>query len=104
MKLIILTIVAIAFINFTEAGSPEEWSEDTYNFVHNFKGTKLQFFPALTKRLMDEMKLLKPGEMTKEKCMEGVNLAASRLTKDDVVNAAEFKGFFDNMMKTFQLP
>ena len=104
MKLIILTIVVIVLINFIDAGTPEEWSEDTYNFIHKFKGTKQQFFPALTKRLMDEMKALKPGAMTKEKCIEGVNLVAARLTKDDVINAAEFKGFFDKMMKTFPLP
>lgn len=104
MKLIIFTIVVIVIINFTDAGTPEEWSEDTYNFVHNFKGTKQQFFPALTKRVMDEMKILKPGTMTKEKCIEGVNLAAAKFTKDDVVSAAEFKGFFDKMMKTFPMP
>ncbi|KAL7011141.1 hypothetical protein ACKWTF_014116 [Chironomus riparius] len=104
MKLIILSILVIVLINVIDAGTPVEWSEDTYNFIHSFKGTKQQFFAALTKRVMDEMKALKPGTMTKEKCIEGVNLTAAKLTKDDVISAAEFKGFFEKMMKTFPLP
>lgn len=58
----------------------------------------------MTKRLMDEMKTMKPGQMTAEKARKGVELTAQKLTKEDVVTASEFKGFFEKMLKAVPMP
>lgn len=105
MKLLIILSSIILLIKLSQGvESPEEWSEKTYDFVHKFKGNKQQFFAAMTKRLMDEMKTIKPGTMNVETAKKGVDLVAAKLTKDDVVSAAEFKGFFDKMLKAFPIP
>lgn len=37
---ILVVLIAIAFIASVCAGTPEKWSDETYDFIKNFKGEK----------------------------------------------------------------